>query len=709
MPPDRRHLQNRRGRRRPLWPGGLAGLSAGLLAALVALTAGAQTEYEALRGPALSRLVARVHLGEHDAARRDLAQYVARFPGDAVMQYNLACLTALAGEADSALVLLREALAAGYRDFRRILTSPDLAALAGDPRLAASLDSTRARLLDRMLDGACRLVEDHWSDPLPLLEDPVRAPAGATAAGSVRVRFDDEELVAEIVIPPGGAQELIAVVALPHSLEFHETARWFEFRGSLVEPGPIARTGRHGRGDLLPNAGRLAREADCWTLRIPWSSLHPYRPPIELLLGLNLAVRRLDDPAGPARRWDLIGDPHAGSRLTPWRRFLPVELDPGPKPAPLLAGRLETYLVSGDHLSVELGLQGAAGGPATVRLRTGAVALAADRDTILEIELEPELAYLTVDVSLDALADADWFEVGAEIIAADGVGYAWQDRGFRFAPDWYLRQRQRLDLVPPAERAIAQYHLMGTLRGQQTFQPHDDPAPLAASALAAVELLDRAEATGSLLPPAAARLQGGIPVAGADALAACQLVLPAAAARRGGEAVLVIVPDSGLADTLAAALDAGRTDNETRLYLVTAVLQTPGQPQSAAPMIATALAWLRDLAAPAAIDLVGVTDGAEMALHAAMASCGTWRGLLLIGGADFDPQVLAEPQAIAAALPERLGGLPVTLNLPDVLQPRTESLARLLQLSLPDLVLERRPDSEDRSSQWAARLLAWRP
>lgn len=680
-----------------------------LLLCLLLGQAIAQTEYETLRQPAMNRLGARIAAGELEAARRDLADHVARFPGDAVMQYNLACLAATSGDADSALACLQRALEAGYRDFHQVRTSPYLTLLADDPRLHDLLEQVRADLLDRMLGVAFALEEGAWSDPLPLLPDP-HGPLPDAGIGEVRFRFDHERLTAAINLPEGGAADVLAVVALPQSLEVHETDRWFELRGSLNRPGPLDLTGRHGQKAALPGAARLEHD---WMLHIPWTSLHPYRPPVDLLLGLNIVVRRAMRSEGPtaldpAQRWDLIGDPHAGSRQQPWRRFVPVDLDPGPAPASLLAGRLDNYLVIGDILSVELGMQGAADGPAQLALHSGTTNLAAEPDTVLLTGMESDLAFFTAEYHLSHLPAPGWFQVGAELTDAAGTIHVWRDRGFRLTPDWFVAQHARLEAVRPAERSIVQYQLMGTLRGQQAFRPHDDPTRLATSALAAQELLDRAETLGTVLPHEAGVLEAGFPT-GQDALLACMLVLPDQEARRDSDVVLVIVPDRDQLAELAQELAQRRDGGDTRIFMVTAIPHVPGQPETATPLISAASDWIRKLVEPVAVHLVGIEAGAEIALHAALSEPGIWQRLLLLGSAAFDPRVLAEPQAIIVEMKDGLGALPVTLNLPETLDPRTGELAGLISDRLPGLALERRADMWDGPHVWAERVLAMGP
>lgn len=69
--------------------------------------------------------------------------------GDPSLYYNAACASALAGRADAALELLRQATAAGYTDVDAIRADADLAALRNDPRFTTLLAETAAAELRR--------------------------------------------------------------------------------------------------------------------------------------------------------------------------------------------------------------------------------------------------------------------------------------------------------------------------------------------------------------------------------------------------------------------------------------------------------------------------------------------------------------------------------------------------------------------------------
>jgi tetratricopeptide (TPR) repeat protein len=76
-------------------------------------------------------------LGRIDEARRAISEGFARYPDDAQLLYELACVEARAGETDRALELLADALnrEPRYADYAR--DDPDFASLRADSRFSA--------------------------------------------------------------------------------------------------------------------------------------------------------------------------------------------------------------------------------------------------------------------------------------------------------------------------------------------------------------------------------------------------------------------------------------------------------------------------------------------------------------------------------------------------------------------------------------------
>lgn len=80
-----------------------------------------------------------VREGRYDEARRLLREGLEAKPGSPAILYDLACVESLAGDTDTALELLNEAVAKNERFREYAQTDEDFAAIREDPRFPSSL------------------------------------------------------------------------------------------------------------------------------------------------------------------------------------------------------------------------------------------------------------------------------------------------------------------------------------------------------------------------------------------------------------------------------------------------------------------------------------------------------------------------------------------------------------------------------------------
>jgi tetratricopeptide (TPR) repeat protein len=78
-------------------------------------------------------------LGRRDEARRAIAEGLERYPDNARLQYDLACLESLGGNGDEALLLLGKAVAADPQTAEWALDDSDFDSVRDDPRFASAL------------------------------------------------------------------------------------------------------------------------------------------------------------------------------------------------------------------------------------------------------------------------------------------------------------------------------------------------------------------------------------------------------------------------------------------------------------------------------------------------------------------------------------------------------------------------------------------
>jgi hypothetical protein len=671
------------------------------LSVLPLVGARAQTEYEEIREPALRLLAAQLQADRVAAARDSVRAYLARYPGDALMQYNLACLVARSGETDRALERLETALAAGYRSFGRMQQDPDLASLHQDSRFEQLLESVARELTDRMQQRQLWLEEGIWSEPRPLAPDPV-VPGKSAPEGSLRVRFGPESLDLEVTPPPANPDEVLVTVTQPQSLEEFATDRWTEYRAPLRGGAAVTRFARDGERLSDAAAGSVTDTGADWLIRLPWASLQPNRPPLELLLGINVTLRRtVTEPQQPAARWAAIRDPFAGSTQTSDRSFLPVSFDPGADPAPLLTGRLDRYFAVGDTLSVELALQGLGNDPGELAITV--TAGDADWDTVRAVAADPVLDYVTVPMVLGDLPHG-WFTITAAIDGPEGR-LQWRDRGFRLPPDWFLERHPVLEEIPAAKRAIVQYHLFRVLRGQQQREPDADPTPLAGAVARTDAFLERWRDAGRILPEPPALMPGAFPL-GEQSLQPAQMVMPAGVSRTGHPVVLVATDAPGLTDALANALLATAPTGAPILAVFSAPVGS-GNPQAGPATILAAADWVSELLAPSRVALVGVGDAARAALRAMTLRPEAAGAVVLLASADLDPWPLSPPAAAARMAAMSLADLPLTVRVPREASPRTEQLVRALDERLAGARTEQIEIPDRDASALAAEILQW--
>jgi hypothetical protein len=677
---------------------------------LTAAPAAGQTEFEEVRERALELLGAQLQAERLGAARDSLGAYLERYPGDAVMQYNQACLLALDGHGDRALERLRAALRAGYRDVERLLEDPDLATLHEDPRLQEALDTLAADYRERMEKAQLWLQEAVWSEWRELAPDPI-LPGPDAGAGELRLRYDVETLMLEITPAPAGANEVLVTVVRPPSLEEFESDRWTEFRADLSAGSAVmvfARDGqavtREEHADPVAHVAPAPDAPGTWRVPIPWRALHPNRPPVELMLGLNVTLRRSHaDPQTPAPQWGLIRDAFVGSVARPARTFVPVSLDPGPDPAPFLAGRLDRYLAVGDTVSVEFGIQGLPAGALDLTM----TASAGDQTRRIQDALPGDagLTYATILADLQHLPRG-WVELTATIRGPEGRALNWRDRGYRLAPDWFLSRHARLEELPSAERTIVQYPLFQVLRGQQAMAADRSPAVLAAAASRTDTLLARWDRLGTVLPPAAGVSEAAFSLT-EDALQPCHLVLPDLDARQHADVVVVLAELERQVAPLAAQLHA-EAAGEGHIHVVLSAPTVAGNPRAGAGTALRALDWCRELFDPAMVRVVGLGSAASSALRAATLRPEAWSELLLFAPVDFDPWVLSSPRATSRMVGMTLGDLPIQLVLPAEARPRAEAVAEALASGLDGLTLQREAAAGLPATDMARRITNWR-
>jgi hypothetical protein len=243
--------------------------------------------------------------------------------------------------------------------------------------------------------------------------------------------------------------------------------------------------------------------------------------------------------------------------------------------------------------------------------------------------------------------------------------------------------------VPAVEQDIVRFWLFKVLRGHQTFDPHDDPAPIAEAVGRVEELLGRHAATGSVLPDSAAVLTVAIQ-SGPDALQEATLVLPEASRRPAmRRATLVLVDDAPALTRIARDLHAAAPD---RLWLLATAAPQPGLDGAVVAQVHRTLQWLRQLMPSLQkVELVGVDRAATSAVLAAQASPTAWSRLSLWADWTLDPWPLTDDQDLMATPP---GGLLQLAPRTSLLDATPTARAQAVGQAIGGTVVQRGPDDQ---------------
>jgi hypothetical protein len=669
-----------------------------------------QTEFDPVREHNLKLLGAQLEAKHMDAARDSLRTYLQRYPGDATMRYNLACLVALEGDVDAAKETLWRALEDGYRDLSHLSEDPDLAILHKEPELVQHLATLQADLIELMQSRAISLTEGMWSEPQPLTPDP-SLPVRVSSGGGLRVKYDIDDLVFSLQPADDSARQVLITVAWPQNFAMFETPHWSEFSAEIREGAPVRLRSRDGQflDDIAAIADRwqepvsfVTRDNDSWQITIPWSSLAPNRPPVELLVGLNVTVRHTDQVPPGRSAW--IRDVFAGSQARDRRTYVPVSLDPGEDPALGIAGRFDRYVVVGDTVSAELGIQGTSEGELEID-----VVATSDGETWRATQTayaDPDLSFATVVADLSGLPHG-WFDLAVTVRNGPGRPFSWQDRGYRLSPDWFVERNEQLHQLPANEQSIVQYPLFSVLRGQQQVTTRSDPSPIAAMADLTDEFLARWERTGTVLPSEASICDGAF-LLNADALHPCSMVLPDAASRQDAEVVVVLTDAPAYGQAVATRLHERRTSDDERIYILVSAPAMSASPGFGPGVVMRAHDWLTKLFAPASVRVVAHGSAAESALRSANRNPAAWSALMLLVADDFEPWALSSPARVAQMMAMTLGEIPIILELPPAPTSRARAFTEALGRSLPGLELKTATDHVLTPDDLADRITTWR-
>lgn len=133
-----------------------------------------------LRHRAIVTANARIDAGDYAGAERILVDAGSLFPQDSIIDYNLACVAALQGNAERAIFHLESAVSHGYDKVAHLEKDADLASIVTDPRVVAIIRKLRGEAEPAVAAAAAAAVTTTLATAVvaePAVAAPVIAPA----------------------------------------------------------------------------------------------------------------------------------------------------------------------------------------------------------------------------------------------------------------------------------------------------------------------------------------------------------------------------------------------------------------------------------------------------------------------------------------------------------------------------------------------------
>ncbi len=621
--------------------------------------------------------------------------YTDRFPHDAAMLYNLACLENMTGHSDEAVATFTRAVAAGFDDFRMAFSDPDLASLKYHPDMIDLSRKHQIRLSQLASAKAETLSWQAVSHPIPLATDQ----AGISSSDpEIRMTWTPVGLDIELraaglwaglvgpdnLAPWNGGSGLVFTLGLPDSEgpEKYLTSNFFLFAFGMEKGTPVGAVYLTGQdrwqtiSELQPKIRQDADDHLELRATIPWASILPYNPLVDDMLGFNAAVRLIDGNNQPMA--SLLPDPAAFRPRSDERRIALLKFQISSVSEDFFIGKLSSTISGTEPVAFDLIVvsrkEGVGrltidflGGPDQSLLPGGQVTES--------IEFDPGLNRLTRQADFTALKTGAYV-IKTELTFPSGRSQTWGSSVLQLAPGWKEEFIARIDKLDPQERLTALYYFESIDRAVTDHHPRRGPGTIAATLDELSRLLDNSDKGGTILPDRGSFLAVYPGPEGDTRL--CYIYFPSGwkiAARLNP--VLILTTASGTAGAIANRI--GRNYEQGRLmptlkggpdegfpvYLVSSLGPPDGRkadrPQGNLQAETEAcLDWTRDTFKSPAISMAGVDRSAEAALRFAKTRPEALKAMMIFAGSNLEPWPQADADFIIRQLAGFPPGLPVT-------------------------------------------------
>ena len=616
--------------------------------------------------------------GRVTEARETLVEYLEDHPGEGTMLYNLACLDLLLNDHDRALADLESALTNGYTNFRLIDNDRSLNPLRDDPRFQDLVSRHEAVFRDMYFLRALTLEDGYSVEDVPLHAGPEPTPGVVGPRADLTLSFDREAFtIAATVVDPGGLLDelpwdggsgLLINLVRPISPDDYESQRYHSVGIGAVDEDPRTYLVGHDGEVLMRRLPEITpvveRNGDMLRFKValPWDLFHPYGPPLDQEMGLNVFYL---GAGGSADRsiLSLMPEGRLSYEQEPWRRFVPISFWTSDRTRPVMKGRLYDRMIEGETVDLEYVLWSEDGATRTCRfevLNNDGSPIEGAGDVVRELVCEEGLNFFDDSLDVSDLPTGK-YRLRASLEDEDGGAMTVEESFSRFEDDWLESLNVRIYDMENPESEILRYRLFVLARELDRRHPQDPTAHVHDIYDDLVGMIETCEAGGSCLPNAGV-FTGGFSV---DTMTQrlCMMHLPSGYREQERLRLLVVVPPSpGVEEQTAADLGASLGADAGTIVLVPQSHGNTGLAvDKASRQTEMAVSWARNLFHSDDVTLVGLGAGADAALAAGLEHPELYRRVILCADHLFLEDDRFSVDHLRTALTGRNTDLPYTL------------------------------------------------
>jgi len=590
------------------------------------------------------RMVQLAQAGRMTEARDSIRGYLDNHPHDSTMLYNLACLDLLLQDQDQAMVDIESALANGYTNFRLIENDRSLKPLRDNQQFLDMVLEYELAFRDTFQARALILDEGYDLDGIQLR--PGDGTVDASVNAGLGLSFDHTGLSVVVEtndrnhrfdrLPWDGGNGILLNLIRPISLDDYESQRYHSLGVGVVNGTPQTYLVGHDGDVLLRHLPTIkpsvSQKSDGlrFEVTIPWSVFHPYGPPLDQDMGLNVMYLGAGDSSSRSV-FSLMPEGRLSFEADPWRRFVPISFYTSDLTQPAVKGRLYDRLVESAMVELEYVLWSLTEGQGTCRLTVvgqDGAPVEPGIEIVKDIDCLDGLNFFNESVDLTGLPTGS-YRLQLAVEGPDEIPLALEEPFSRFEEDWLKDLNRRIYEMKNPESSILRYRLFAMARDLDRRHTQDSATQLHADYKQLLAMTDVCELGGSCLP------DNGVFVGGfaVDTMVQrkCVMHLPQGHQDLASPRLLMVIPPRpGTEEQLASELGAALGEESNLIILVPQSHGASGLAiEKATHHTELALAWARELFGADQVTLVGLGGGTDAAMAVSLKNPDTFDSVML--------------------------------------------------------------------------------